>query len=176
MVDPRNAYEIVGVLREVFGVADHDLAVFSRRRRQPFSHRRRVSAVGIVSSPLRLLAETRQQIQGWPLFAAIESPGREDAIAAKARVAAAGRFSRPCKRTRYPAHPGRRGRSARRNPGRFRRKTALGFSAASATCDARPRWHPADHGAKSQGLGMAGGHPALSRTRRHCRRRRVIPA
>ena len=29
MVEPQNHYEIVGVLREVYGVSDHDLAVFA---------------------------------------------------------------------------------------------------------------------------------------------------
>ncbi len=71
MLDPRNAYEVVGVLREVFGLADHDLAIFSEGRGEPFHLDAAVSAVGIVSSPLRLLAETRQRIQGMSLFAAI---------------------------------------------------------------------------------------------------------
>src|SRR5438445_541448 len=31
MTDPLNAYEIVGVLREIFGASDHDIAVFSER-------------------------------------------------------------------------------------------------------------------------------------------------
>ncbi len=31
MVEPLNHYEIVGVLREVYGVSDHDLAVFSAK-------------------------------------------------------------------------------------------------------------------------------------------------
>src|SRR3954465_5857018 len=31
MIDPQNVYEIVGVLREVFGIADHDLATFCER-------------------------------------------------------------------------------------------------------------------------------------------------
>ena len=39
MTDPLNTYEIVGVLREIFGVSDHDLAVFSEGRRFSFSHR-----------------------------------------------------------------------------------------------------------------------------------------
>ena len=62
MVDPRNAYEIVGVLREVFGLADHDLAIFSEGEGGRFQIDVDVSATGVVSSPLRLLAETQRQI------------------------------------------------------------------------------------------------------------------
>ena len=72
MVDPQNAYEIVGVLREVFGIADHDLAIFS----EGFGNRFRIdidlSVTGIVSSPLRLLAQTRRQIEGRSLFDAVK--------------------------------------------------------------------------------------------------------
>ncbi|MEP6777256.1 MAG: UvrD-helicase domain-containing protein [Chthoniobacterales bacterium] len=71
MADPRNAYEVVGVLREVFGIADSDLAEFSAGNRTRFHIDQPISAVGVVSSPLRLLAETRTKIQGRPLFDAI---------------------------------------------------------------------------------------------------------
>src|SRR5262245_16581193 len=36
MTDPLNAYEIVGVLREIFGASDHDLAVFSEGHKARF--------------------------------------------------------------------------------------------------------------------------------------------
>lgn len=72
MVDPRNAYEIVGVLREVFGVADHDLAIFSEGNGSRFHIDDDLSATGIVSSPLRLLAETRRKMEGHSLFDAVK--------------------------------------------------------------------------------------------------------
>lgn len=72
MVDPQNAYEIAGVLREVFGIADHDLALFSHGDGSRFRIDADLSAAGIVSSPLRLLAETRRQMQGRALFDAIK--------------------------------------------------------------------------------------------------------
>jgi ATP-dependent exoDNAse (exonuclease V) beta subunit len=71
MVDPRNAYEIVGVLREVFGVTDHDLAIFSEGFGTRFRIDSDLAATGVVSSPLRLLAETRKQMQGRALFDAV---------------------------------------------------------------------------------------------------------
>ena len=72
MVDPRNAYEIVGVLREVFGIADHDLAIFSQGEGSRFQIEAEVSATGGVSSPLRLLAETQRQMEGLALFDAVK--------------------------------------------------------------------------------------------------------
>jgi ATP-dependent exoDNAse (exonuclease V) beta subunit len=72
MVDPRNAYEIVGVLREVFGIADHDLAIFSEGEGSRFQIDVETLAEGVVSSPLRLLAETRRQIEGRAVFDALQ--------------------------------------------------------------------------------------------------------
>jgi ATP-dependent exoDNAse (exonuclease V) beta subunit (contains helicase and exonuclease domains) len=72
MVDPRNGYEIVGVLREVFGLADHALAVFCEGDGSRFRIDLDLPAIGVISSPLRLLTETRRQIEGCSLFAAIK--------------------------------------------------------------------------------------------------------
>ena len=71
MTDPRNAYEIVGVLREIFGVSDHDLAVFSEGQGFRFRIDEELSAAGKVSSHLRALAQTRQRLQGLALFDAV---------------------------------------------------------------------------------------------------------
>jgi ATP-dependent exoDNAse (exonuclease V) beta subunit len=71
-IDPRNAYEIVGVLREVFGIADHDLAIFCEGDSKRFRIDTDVSASGVVSSPLRLLAETRRQMEAHSLFDAVK--------------------------------------------------------------------------------------------------------
>jgi ATP-dependent exoDNAse (exonuclease V) beta subunit len=71
MTDPRNAYEIVGVLREVFGVSDHDLAVFSEAQGFRFRIDEELSAAGKISSHLRALSQTRQRLQGLALFDAV---------------------------------------------------------------------------------------------------------
>jgi ATP-dependent helicase/nuclease subunit A len=71
MTDPRNAYEIVGVLREVFGAADHDLAVFSEGQSARFRIDEILSASGRISSRLRVLAEIRQRAEGLALFDAV---------------------------------------------------------------------------------------------------------
>ena len=71
MADPLNAYEIVGVLREIFGVSDNDLAVFSEGERARFRIDEVSPAVGKISSNLRKLAEIRQHIEGLPLFDAV---------------------------------------------------------------------------------------------------------
>jgi ATP-dependent exoDNAse (exonuclease V) beta subunit len=71
MTDPLNAYEIVGVLREVFGASDHDLAVFSEGQKARFRIDEIVSATGKISSVLHTLAEIRQRAEGLALFDAV---------------------------------------------------------------------------------------------------------
>jgi ATP-dependent exoDNAse (exonuclease V) beta subunit len=71
MTDPLNAYEIVGVLREIFGVSDHDLAVFSEAQKARFRIDEVLSASGKISSHLRTLAEIRQRAEGLALFDAV---------------------------------------------------------------------------------------------------------
>lgn len=71
ITDPLNAYEIVGVLREIFGVSDHDLAVFSESQRARFLIDEVRSATGKISSRLRALAELRKRAEGLALFDAV---------------------------------------------------------------------------------------------------------
>ena len=71
MTDPRNAYEIVGVLREIFGVSDHDLAVFSEAQEMRFRIDEVAAVAGKISSHLRTLAEIRQRTEGLALFDAV---------------------------------------------------------------------------------------------------------
>lgn len=71
MTDPLNGYEIVGVLREVFGVSDHDLAVFAEGEGSRFRIDGRLAAVGVVSSRLGSLAETREALAANSLFEAV---------------------------------------------------------------------------------------------------------
>ena len=71
ITDPLNAYEIVGVLREVFGASDHDLAVFSEGQKTRFRIDGIASASGKISSILRSLADIRQRAEGLALFDAV---------------------------------------------------------------------------------------------------------
>jgi ATP-dependent helicase/nuclease subunit A len=71
MTDPLNAYEIVGVLREIFAASDHDLAVFSEGQKARFRIDEILSATGRISSSLRTLAEIRQRAEGLALFDAV---------------------------------------------------------------------------------------------------------
>jgi ATP-dependent exoDNAse (exonuclease V) beta subunit len=71
MINPLNAYEIVGVLREIFGASDHDLAVFSEAQKARFRIDDVLSAAGKISSHLRTLAEIRQCAEGLALFDAV---------------------------------------------------------------------------------------------------------
>ena len=71
MTDPLNAYEIVGVLREIFGASDHDLAVFSEGQKTKFRIDEIASATGRISSVLHTLGEIRQRAEGLALFDAV---------------------------------------------------------------------------------------------------------
>jgi ATP-dependent exoDNAse (exonuclease V) beta subunit len=71
MTDPLNGYEIVGVLREVFGISDHDLAVFAEGEGSRFRIDGGLAAVGVVSSRLRSLAKIRETLEGKSLFDAV---------------------------------------------------------------------------------------------------------
>jgi ATP-dependent exoDNAse (exonuclease V) beta subunit len=72
MADPRNCYEIAGLLRELFGLADHDLAIFAEGDGSRFRIDDATATAGTVGSPLRLLAETRKEIAGRALFDAVQ--------------------------------------------------------------------------------------------------------
>ena len=71
MTDPLNAYEIVGVLRDIFGASDHDLAVFSEGQKARFRIEEIASATGRISSVLHMLAEIRQRAEDMALFDAV---------------------------------------------------------------------------------------------------------
>src|SRR5438094_1505156 len=70
MTDPLNVYQIVGVLREIFGVSDHDLAVFSEAQAR-FRIDEVLPSAGKISSHLRTLAEIHQRAEGLALFDAV---------------------------------------------------------------------------------------------------------
>ncbi len=71
MVQPRNGYEIAGLLRELFGISDHDLAIFSQGYGDRFQIETLSSGADVVSRKLRLLAQIRLSILSLPLFDAI---------------------------------------------------------------------------------------------------------
>src|SRR5436190_1521370 len=71
MTDPLNAYEIVGVLREILGASDHDLTVFSEGQKARFRIDEVLPAAGKISSHLRTFAEIRQRAEGLALFDAV---------------------------------------------------------------------------------------------------------
>ncbi len=71
MVEPNAHYEIVGVLREVFGLSDDELARFSDGDGARFQIAQRSSGRGVVPEALNLLMRLRLKIQQQPLFSAV---------------------------------------------------------------------------------------------------------
>ncbi|MDR3402879.1 MAG: UvrD-helicase domain-containing protein [Chthoniobacter sp.] len=72
LAEPRNSYEIVGVLREVFGLSDHDLAMFSEGFGARFHLDAPTGRGGPIADKINLLATLHEHIRFLPLFSAVE--------------------------------------------------------------------------------------------------------
>jgi ATP-dependent helicase/nuclease subunit A len=71
MIDPHDAYEIVGVLREIFGLSDDELARFADYDGSRFQIASPSRGRGVVEQALAQLSRTRKAIQGQPLFSSL---------------------------------------------------------------------------------------------------------
>jgi len=71
MVDPNASYEVVGVLREVFGISDDELARFAQGDANKFQIERKTSGRGVVSDALNLLTRIHESLPHQPLFSAV---------------------------------------------------------------------------------------------------------
>ena len=72
MTQPRCGFEIVGVLREIFGLSDHDLALFAEGHGGRFQIETPATSTGAVSEVLNLLVSLHSDIADKPLFAAVK--------------------------------------------------------------------------------------------------------
>ena len=72
MIQPRCGFEIVGVLREVFGISDHDLALFSDGDGDRFQIETESGGSDPVSKTIDLLARLHAKIADKPLFTAVQ--------------------------------------------------------------------------------------------------------
>jgi ATP-dependent helicase/nuclease subunit A len=71
MVYPNASYEIVGVLREVFGISDDELARFAQGDGYKFQIERKTTGRGVVVDRLNLLRQVRETLPHQPLFSAV---------------------------------------------------------------------------------------------------------
>ena len=71
MVDPNASYEIVGVLREVFGLSDDELARFAQREGYKFQIAQKTVGRGVVADTLNLLRRIREALPRQPLFSSV---------------------------------------------------------------------------------------------------------
>jgi ATP-dependent exoDNAse (exonuclease V) beta subunit len=76
MVDPSASYEIVGALREVFGISDDELARFAQGDGYKFQIERKVTGRGVVADRLNLLRQVRETLPHQPLFSAMREIAR----------------------------------------------------------------------------------------------------
>jgi ATP-dependent helicase/nuclease subunit A len=95
VVEPQNHYEIVGVLREVYGVSDHDLAIFAEGVGSRFQIEKPGALAGKIGSPLAELAALRESIRELPLFAAVEQIIARTALRDRLAVLPADDFKNP---------------------------------------------------------------------------------
>jgi ATP-dependent exoDNAse (exonuclease V) beta subunit len=71
MTDPNASYEVVGVLREIFGLSDDDLHRFSQAHPARFQIREHASGNSVVAKTLNSLWRIREAIVQQPLFSAV---------------------------------------------------------------------------------------------------------
>jgi ATP-dependent helicase/nuclease subunit A len=71
MVDPNAGYEVLGVLREVFGISDDELARFAQGDGYKFQIERKTNGRGVVADRLNLLRQVRETLPHQPLFSAV---------------------------------------------------------------------------------------------------------
>jgi ATP-dependent helicase/nuclease subunit A len=76
MVDPSASYEIVGVLREVFGISDDELGRFAQGDGYKFQIERKTVGRGVVVDALNLLTRLRGTLAHQPLFSAVRETVR----------------------------------------------------------------------------------------------------
>jgi len=72
IADPNASYQIVGVLREVFGLSDDELARFAQGFGGRFQIAERTPSRGVVADTLNRLVRIRQAIAQQPLFSAVQ--------------------------------------------------------------------------------------------------------
>ena len=71
MVDPNASYEIVGVLREVFGLSDDELARFAKGDGYKFQIEHKIPGSGAIAGTLNLLKRIRDVLPHQPLLSAV---------------------------------------------------------------------------------------------------------
>src|SRR5262245_43978223 len=72
MADPHASYEVVGVLREIFGLSDDDLHRFSQGCPARFQIREHTNGNSVVAKTLNGLVRIREAIVQQPLFSAVQ--------------------------------------------------------------------------------------------------------
>jgi ATP-dependent helicase/nuclease subunit A len=72
MTQPRCGFEIVGVLREVFGISDHDLALFADGRAGRFQIETETGDGDAISKTIDHLARIHADVADKPLFSAVQ--------------------------------------------------------------------------------------------------------
>jgi ATP-dependent helicase/nuclease subunit A len=73
MTQPRCAFEIVGVLREIFGISDHELAIYCSTNGDRFQIEKANGGDGPVGQALDLLACLHADVRDKPLFTAVKA-------------------------------------------------------------------------------------------------------
>jgi ATP-dependent exoDNAse (exonuclease V) beta subunit len=89
---PRSGYEIAGLLRELFGISDHDLALFSAGYGDRFQIETLTNGADVVSKTLSLLAQIRLSILSLPLFDAVNEAVRQTQLRERLNVLPAADF------------------------------------------------------------------------------------
>ena len=92
MIDPHASYEIVGVLREVFGISDDELSRFADGDGTRFQIAERTRGRGVVPDTLNNLVRLRDALPQQPLFTAVQETVRVTQLRERLRSLPASEF------------------------------------------------------------------------------------
>jgi ATP-dependent exoDNAse (exonuclease V) beta subunit len=92
MTDPNASYEIVGVLREIFGLSDDELHRFSEGFSGRFQTAERTAGRGLAADTLNRLVRLREAIAQQPLFSAVQEIVRATELRERLRSLPADEF------------------------------------------------------------------------------------
>ena len=95
MIDPNASYEIVGVLREIFGLSDDELARFAQGKGYKFQIKHKSSRRGAVADTLNLLRKVRELLPHQPLFSAVREITRMTQLRERLRTLPREQFRDP---------------------------------------------------------------------------------
>ena len=162
MANPNANYEIAGVLREVFGLSDDQLARFAQSVGARFQVAEKTSGRGTVPDILNLLTRLRLTIRQQPLFSAVQEIVRLTQLRERLRSLPAEIFPDLGAELDKLLSAAATAEASALSLADFARSLRTNYTAIRETNPSTTNADPVDHRAQGEGLGVAGRDRALS--------------